>query len=137
MSRLCNLLIWFSLIGMFVESAVATAGTVRTFQHAVVVSAQKYEPDSPHYGKRTDAPPKATEYDYDISIRLNCSVYVVRYESVIDYLPGVFAPNQSIEISLEKRLMFVKVPGSGEIKMGIVQRYAVLGNSCEAGRKPA
>lgn len=134
MNRACNLLIWFLLIGMFIESNAVTAETSRTFQRAVIVSAQKHEPDSPHYNKRMDATAAATEYDYDISIRLNCSIYVGRYLSAIDYLPGVFAADQTIEISLEKRVMFVKVPGTGEIRMGIVRHYAALGDSCQGSR---
>ncbi len=134
MSRTCNSLIRVLLIGIFVESAVLMAETSRTFQQAVVVGTQKYEPDSPHYGKRTDAPTPATEYDYDISIRLNCSIYVGRYISVIDFLPAVFTADKTIEVSLEKRVMLVRVPGTGEIKMGIVRRYAASGDSCKGSR---
>ncbi len=134
LSRACNLLIWLFLVGMFIESMVVMAETSRTFQRAIVVSAQKHEPDSVHYNKRMDAPASATEYDYDISIRLNCSIYVGRYLSAIDYLPGVFAADQTIEISLEKHVMLVRVPGTGEIKMGIVRRYAASGDSCNGSR---
>jgi hypothetical protein len=125
-------LIVFVLV--FAESAPVLNASTRQFQKAVVVRAQKYEPDSPRYGKRTDAPPPATEHDYDISIRLNCSVYVGRYKSAFEHLPGVFAPDQSIEVSLEKHLIYVRVPGAGEIKMGIVRRYGVSGDSCSSGR---
>jgi hypothetical protein len=134
LSRVCNLLIWCLLAGMFIESTVVAAETSRTFQRAIVLSAQKYEPDSSHYGKRVDAPTPVTEYDYDISIRLKCSIYVGRYLSAIDYLPGAFAANQTIEVSFEKHVMLARVPGNGDIKMGIVRRYAVSGKSCEASR---
>jgi hypothetical protein len=133
-SRTCNLLVWFLLAGMFIESTVVTAETSRTFQPAVVVSAQKHEPDSLHYNKRMDAPISATEYDYDISIRLNCSIYVGRYVSAMDYLPSAFAADQSIEVSLEKHVMWARVPGNGDIKMGIVRHYAVSEKSCGASR---
>lgn len=134
MSRSRNLMIWLFLVGMFIESAVVMAEPSRTFQRAVVVSAQKYEPDSVHYNKRMDAPSPATEYDYDISIRFNCSIYVGRYLSAINYLPDAFAADQAIEVSLGKHAMLVRVPGNGDIKMGIVRRYAVSGKSCEASR---
>ena len=94
----------------------------------------EYEPDTPRHGKRTDAPAPATEYDYDVSIRLNCSVYVGRYLSGIDYLPDVFSANQSVEVSLDKHFMYVKVPGSRDVKMGIVRTYAEPGDSCGASR---
>jgi hypothetical protein len=116
------------------ESAFLLNASTQQYQNATVVGVQKYEPDTPRYGKRNDAPPTASEYDYNISIRLNCLVYVGRYQSAIDYLPGVFAPNHSVEISLQKHLMFVQVPGAGEVKMGIVRHYTLSGNSCVAGR---
>jgi hypothetical protein len=129
----CNLLICFLLAGIFLPSAL-TAEAPRTFQQAVVVSAEKHEPDTSHYNKRTDAPTPVAEYDYDVSVRLNCSVYVGRYKSAIDYLPGVFAANQTIEVSLEKHVMVVKASDTGEIKLSIIRRHAVLGNSCGASR---
>jgi hypothetical protein len=132
MRRICGLLIC-SLV-VFAEFAPALDASTRQFQKAVVVSAQKYEPDTPRHGKRTDAPAPATEYDYDVSIRLNCSVYVGRYLSGIDYLPDVFSANQSVEVSLDKHFMYVKVPGSRDVKMGIVRNYVESGDSCGASR---
>jgi hypothetical protein len=129
----CNLFIWFLLSGIFVPS-VLTAETPRTFKPAIVISAEKHEPDASHYNKRTDAPTPVTEYDYDVSIRLNCSIYVGRYKSAIDYLPGAFAANQIIEVSLEKHVILARVPGNDDIKMGIIRHHAVPGNSCEAAR---
>lgn len=131
MRRIFGCLICVVLV--FGESAPCHASD-RQFQKAIVVSAQKYEPDRPRYGKRTDAPPRATEYDYDVAIRLNCSVYVARYESAIDYLPGAFTRDESVEVSLEKHLMFVRVPGTRELRLGIVRRYAVSGDSCSSSR---
>jgi hypothetical protein len=134
LSRTRNSLIWLLLFGMLIEPSVVTAETPRTFQRAVVVSTQKHEPDSPHYSKRMDAPTPATEYDFDISIRLNCSIYVGRYLSAIDYLSSAFAANQAIEVSLEKHVILARVPGNQDIKMGIVRRYAVFGKSCGGSR---
>jgi hypothetical protein len=134
LSRARNLLIWLLLVGVFIEPSAVTAETPRIFQRAVVVKAQTYEPDSPYYSKRMDAPTPATEYDYDISIRLNCSIYVGRYLSAIDYLPSAFAANQTIEVSREKHVILARVPGNDDIKMGIVRRYPVLGKSCGSNR---
>lgn len=58
---------------------------------------------------------------------MNCLVYVGRYKSAIDYLPGVFVPDQSIEVSPGKRFRYVKVPGTGDVKLRIVRRDPVAG----------
>jgi hypothetical protein len=130
--RTCGWVIcWLFILDL---SAPLLNASSRRFQNATVVSVQKYDPYIPRRRNPSDAPLASTAYDYDISIRLNCSVYVGRYESAIDYLPNAFAPNQPIEISLQKHLMFVRLPGTREIKMGVVRRYAVSGNSCKPGR---
>ena len=116
-----------------VGSAVLLNASSRQFQTAVVVNAQKYEPEVAHHGKFTDAPAPSSEYDATISIRLNCLVYVGRYKSPIDYLPGVFVPNQSVEVSPGKHFLYVRVPGTGEVKLRIVRRDPVAGDSCKAG----
>ena len=124
-------LICFVLI--FAASTSVLNASVRQFQKAIVVSERKYEPDTPHRGKRTDAPAPPTEYGYDIAIRLNCSIYVGRYLTGIEYLPKVFEANQAVEVSLAKHFMYVKVPGSRDIKMGIVRSYREPGDSCGGG----
>jgi hypothetical protein len=115
------------------KSLIVLNASTPQFQKEVGVSAQKYEP----YDVRrrcTDTRLQAIECDYEISNRLNCSVYVGRYETAIDYLPGKFAPDQSIEVCFEKQLIFVRIPGTGGIKMGIVRSDAVSEHSCRAGR---
>ena len=102
------------------KSLIVLNASTPQFQKEVGVSAQKYEP----YDVRrrcTDTTLQAIECDYEISNRLNCSVYVGRYETAIDYLSGKFATDQSIEVRFEKQLIFVRVPGTGGIKMGIVR----------------
>ena len=114
------------------DSPVLLNASTRQFQTAVVVSAQKYEPEVPHHGKFTDAPAPSSQYDADVSIRLNCLVYVGRYESPIDYLPGVFKPGKSVEVRPGKHFLYVSVPGTGEVKLRIVRRNPVAGDSCKA-----
>lgn len=129
--------IWGLLICSLLTCGVCApqlSGSTRQYQKGIVVSAEKYEPIAPRRGKTTDAPAPGSEYYYDVAIRLNCSVYVGRYQSAIEYLPAVFAPNQPVEVSLEKQLIYVKVPGSREAKMGIVERHRESGSSCNSDR---
>lgn len=119
---------------IFGGSAVLLNASTRQFQKAVVVRAEKYEPSMPHHGKFTDAPAPSSEYDANVSIRLNCTEYLGRYKSAIDYLPGVFVPGQSVDVSPEKHFLYVKVPGSGEVKLRIVRRDPVAGDSCISDR---
>ena len=130
MRNICGSIICCLFI--FGGTTVLSSTPTRQFQTAVVVSAEKYQPEVAHHGKFTDAPAPSSEYDATISIRLKCLVYVGRYKSPIDYLPGVFVPDQSVEVSPGKHFLYVRVPGTGEVKLRIVRRDPVAGDSCKA-----
>jgi hypothetical protein len=128
-NRTYALLLWFLLIGMFADFAVA-GDSSRKFQKAVVVTVQEREPNMPRRRNPTDAPVARSEKDYDISLRVNCSVYVGRYEAESDDLPGAFAVGQALDVSPGKRVLYVKIPGSRDTKMTLIRRYAATDDGC-------
>ena len=80
-------------------------------------------------GSPSDAPLQAE--DYDIGIRLNCNIYIGRYESATDYLPSVFSPKHSVDVRLQKHVMYVSLPESDrEVKMGVVGQSRVKEEDC-------
>jgi hypothetical protein len=122
----------FAVCGLAV--AAQASDPPRQFQTAIVVSVEGHEPDPPFHVKKTDAPAPASESDATVSFRLNCTVYVGRYKSAIDYLPSVFEAGHAVEISLGKPFLYAKVPGNGEVKLRIVRHYAATEDSCKAGQ---
>jgi hypothetical protein len=93
------------------------AGTVLQVQKHEEDSASNYVADNP-----SDAPLRSDVFAYDISIRVNCATYIGRWDSAFDYIPGLFTPNHTVKVRLEKHLMYVDVPGEKEFRMGLVQR---------------
>ena len=106
------------------------AGTKQPYQPATVVSVANYEPPSIYLGNPMDAPLQPDVYSYDIGIQLNCTVYVVRYETGLDYLPSVFSPHQTVEVSLQKHVMNVNLPGARAVRLSIDSRSRVKDTSC-------
>lgn len=103
------------------------------YQAATVVTVDKHAAESSYVGSPSDAPLQADDYSYDIGIRLNCNIYVGRYQSATDYLPSVFAPNHEVDVRLQKHVMYVSMPDSDrEIKMGIVGHRRVKEGACPA-----
>ena len=104
------------------------------YQTATVVSVDKHVPESNYAaGSPSDAPLQAEDYSYDIGIRLNCNIYIGRYESATDYLPSVFSPKHSVDVRLQNHVMYVSLPESDrEVKMGIVGRSRVKEEGCAA-----
>ncbi len=104
------------------------------YQTATVVSVDKHVSESNYVGgSPSDAPLQAEDYSYDIGIRLNCNIYIGRYESATDYLPSVFSPKHAVDMRLQKHAMYVSLPESDrEVKMGIVGHRRVKEEGCTA-----
>jgi len=106
-------------------------GSKDQYQMATVVSVDKHVAESNYVGSPTDAPLQAEDYSYDIGIRLDCNIYIGRYESAIDYLPSVFSPKHSVDVRLQKHIMYVSLPERDrEVKMGIASHHLLKGNQC-------
>jgi hypothetical protein len=109
-----------------------TTSTEAGYQVATVVSVKKHVSASNYAGDNpSDAPLQARDYSYDIGIRLNCNVYVGRYESAIRYLPSVFSLDHHVDVRLRKHVMFVSLPfNDEEVMMGIVGHRRVKDEVC-------
>ncbi len=126
-----------SVIGcliIFGGSSLLLNASNRQYQKAVVISVENHDPVTSLHRKVTDAPDALTEFDANVSIRLNCVVYLGRYKSAIDYMPTVFTPDQAVEVSPEKNFLFVKVPGNGDVKLRIVRRDPASTDTCSPGK---
>jgi hypothetical protein len=112
-------------------SVCTQAATRRQYQSATVVRVYERETPSNSVGENpSDAPLQAEVYSYDIGIRLNCTIYTVRYDSAIDYLPPVFAPNNTVEVNPQKHVLYLSLAGNREVRMGIGGRSLVKDASC-------
>jgi len=118
------------MCGVLLTGAFASAK--QPYQSATVVCVANHETPSVYVGNPTDAPLQSEVYSYDVGIELNCTVYTVRYETGLDYLPAVFSPNQKVEVSLEKHVMNVNLPGAREVRLSIGRRTRVRSTSCAA-----
>ena len=109
------------------------ASVKQGYQTATVVTVKKLD-TTPQFigGNPTDAPAQAEEYAYEIGLRLECTNYVGRYESAINYLPAAIAPNKEIDVRLEKHWMYLSLNSDREIKMGILRHERVHSDACPA-----
>jgi hypothetical protein len=126
-----NLLIC-ALLTMGIASTLRAAD--RKFEKALVVDNRDHAKVLPHRSKLTDAPPPSTEVDHDITVRLGCTQYVARYRSELDYLPPTLAPGQAIDVSVDKSVMYAKIPGNKEARMSIIQRERLKGDACASSK---
>jgi hypothetical protein len=102
-------------------------------QAGTIVSVQKQDVSAPpvRTGANADRTPVQSHYYlYDVSVRLNCDVYVGRYESELNDLPSALAPNNSVPVRLLKHTMYLDFP-SDSVKMRIVHYKVSQGAACD------
>jgi hypothetical protein len=123
-------LIYVGVLAVALVSLSADAQVTKTnsskkneYRAGTVLQVQRHEEDSTsnYAGDATEAPLHSDVYAYDISVRVHCATYVGRWNSEFDDVPAVFSPNRTVQVRLEKHLMYVDVPGEKEFRMGFVE----------------
>ena len=102
-------------------------------QQGTIVSVQEQDVSTPLV--RTGADPARTPlqshyYLYNVSVQLNCKVYVGRYQSELDDLPSALSPNNSVPVRLKRHVMYLDFPGD-TVKMQIVHHEVSHEGACE------
>jgi hypothetical protein len=107
---------------------------MKGYKPATIVSVEEYVAPSNYVGgSPSHAPLQAGTYSYNVGVRLDCNIYVGCYESGIDYLPSVLAPNHTVDVRLDNHLLYVSLPESDRIvKMGIVSHSRLKQQACPA-----
>jgi hypothetical protein len=102
-----------------------------SYQPGTVLSVDKHVAQTYYVGSPIDAPLQPNYYSYDVGIRVNCTTYVGRYDSAINYLPSSFAPNHPVQVLLHKHTLTVWMPELGrEVEMRIVGHKRVNDEAC-------
>jgi hypothetical protein len=102
-------------------------------QQGTIVDVQKQNVSTPPV--RTGADPDRTPlqshyYRYNVSVRLNCEMYVGRYESELDDPPAELSANNSVPVRLMKHTMYLDFPGDS-VKMRIVHHKPSQEGACD------
>jgi hypothetical protein len=103
-----------------------------SYQPGTVLSVDRYVAATYYTGSPVEAPLQPREYSYNVGIRVNCTTYVGRYDSAINYLPSSIAPNHPVQVLLRKHTLCVWMPELGrEVEMRIVRHKPVKDKACQ------
>ena len=108
-------------------------GQSKQSQQGTIVQVQKQDVADPAVrtgAAATRAPLQSHYYLYNVSVQLNCDVYVGRYETELDDLPSALSANSSVPVRIEKRLMYLDFPGN-TVKMRIVRHKVSQQGTCD------
>jgi hypothetical protein len=118
-----------------VVSAVAVTsatGQSKPSQEGTIVNVSKQDIATPPVRAGADpvhTPLQSHYYLYNISVQLNCDIYVGRYESESDDLPDALSPNNHVPIRIAKHVMYLDFPGES-VKMQIVRHKVSHADAC-------
>ncbi len=118
-----------------VVSAVAVpsaTGQSKQSKEGTIIDVQKQDVATPSVRAGAEAvrtPLQSHYYLYNISVQLNCDVYVGRYESELNDLPSALSPHNSVPVRLEKHVMYLDFPGD-TVKMQIVRHKVSAAGAC-------
>jgi hypothetical protein len=116
-------------------SAVAVSsatGQSKPSQDGMIVNVNKQDVATPavRAGANPDRTPlQSHSYLYNVSVQLNCDIYVGRYESESDDLPDALSPNNHVPIRIAKHVMYLDFPGE-PVKMQIVSHKVSHADAC-------
>jgi hypothetical protein len=102
-------------------------------QQGTIVSVQKQDVSIPLVRTGADivrTPMQSHYYLYNVSVRLNCDVYVGRYESELNDLPSALSANNSVPVRLTKHTMYLDFPGDS-VKLKVVHREVSQEAACD------
>jgi len=118
-----------------VVSAVAVPsadGQAKPSPEGTIVNVNKQDVATPavRAGANLDhAPLQSHYYLYNVSVQLNCDIYVGSYESESDDLPDTLSPNNHVPIRIAKHVMYLDFPGA-PVKMQIVRHKVSQADTC-------
>ena len=74
-----------------------------------------------------DAPLQASTFVYEVSVRVDDSILVARYESGIDYLPANLTSGKSVKIRTEDHRVYFKEPSLEDFEFTVVSHERLRG----------
>jgi hypothetical protein len=113
-------------------SVASAIGQSSEFGQGTIVNVQKQNVATPAVrpgANPTDTPLQSHYYRYQVSVQVNCEIYVGRYESELDDLPSELSPNNSVPIRLKKHAMYLDFPGD-TLRMRIIHHEVSNGGAC-------
>jgi hypothetical protein len=120
------------LAGVSAVAVPSATAQSKPSQEGIIVNVNKQDVASPpvRAGANPDhAPLQSHSFLYNVSVQLNCDIYVGRYESESDDLPDALSPNNHVPIRIEKHVMYLDFPGD-PVKMQIVRHKVSQADAC-------
>ena len=104
----------------------------QSYEQGTILKVDKREVSSPDQCcySGTDSPLKSEYFAYDVSVRVQCGIYVAHYETAFDFLPSELAADRKVDVRVANHDLYFDVPGAQDIRMAIVRRRRDRTGAC-------
>jgi len=113
----------FLLLLFALSSSFGMADEAKIYRSGTIVSVERQDPENGYIGEATDAPLRSDVWAYRVWVRIGDMFYVGHYEAATSYVPGTWTRGHPVEVRIEKKQMYLRMPSGEEIKMQIVGRH--------------
>jgi hypothetical protein len=119
---------------LVIATAASAAPRRNAYESGKIVSVRKLAPEATFFlGSPSDAPLQASIFVYEVSVRVDDSIFVARYESEIDYLPASLMSGASANIRIEDHRVYFKEPSLEGFEFTVVSHERLRGRHVRDG----
>jgi len=111
-----------AVLVILVLVSVLSGAETKPWQTGKILAVGKHESEILCCYSGTDTPLQSNVVDYDISVRIEDTVYVGRYQSWTGYVPTAWAQDHLLDARADKHFVYLKTPTGEEIRLSLLSR---------------
>ncbi len=102
--------------------SVLSRAETRPWQTGKILAVEKHEPEILCCYSGTDTPLQSNVVEYDITVQIEGTIYLGRYQTWTGYLPTAWAKDHLVDSKVEKHFVYLKTPAGEEIPLSLLSR---------------
>ncbi len=112
----------FVLLALVVLFSLQSRAEAQPFETGKILAVERHEPETLCCYSGTDTPLPSNVVEYDISVRLGDTTYVVRYQTATGYVPTTWVKDHLVDVRVDKHSIYLRTPTGEELRLPIVSR---------------
>lgn len=102
--------------------SVLSRAETRPWQTGKILAVEKHEPEILCCHSGTDTPLQSNVVDYDITVQIEDTIYLGRYQTWTGYLPTAWVKDHLVDSRVEKHFVYLKTPAGEEMRLSLLSR---------------
>jgi hypothetical protein len=103
-------------------ASVLSGAQTKPWQTGKILAVEKHEPEVLCCYSGTDAPLQSNVVEYDVSVKIEDTVYFGRYQTWTGYIPTAWAQDHLLHARPDKHFVYLKTPAGDEARLSLISR---------------